>query len=171
VYSLDRSDSLQSDPTHFEYLAPVDGDWRREMTELLLDQLGSSGSIVVYSSYEKTRLNALPGLYPDLAPRIAAVVERLFDLERVFKDGYCHPGFGGKTSIKKVLPVMVENLSYHGMAIGNGDDALGIFSLMRVGKHPPETHERHRANLLEYCGLDTRAMVELHRAVATIATR
>lgn len=169
-YSLDRCDSLDGEPEHFEYLAPVDGDWRRDMTELLIAQLGHTGSIIVYSSYEKTRLNALAALFPDLKNKLDGLIARLFDLERVFKHGYCHPKFGGQTSIKKVLPVMVPSLTYANLPVGNGDDALAVFSLMRVGKYAPETHEAHRQNLLTYCALDTRAMVELHRAIAKFAT-
>ncbi|HEV8113476.1 MAG TPA: DUF2779 domain-containing protein [Planctomycetota bacterium] len=167
-YALDVCGDLSEEPIHFEYLAAIEGDWRRELIEHLLQQLGSTGSIVVYSSYEKTRLNALAVLFPDLKPRIDAVVARLFDLERVFKHGYCHPGFGGRTSIKEVLPVMVNGLSYASLDIGNGDDAMAIFALMRVGKYPPETHAKHCENLLKYCGLDTRAMVQLHRAVVQL---
>jgi hypothetical protein len=167
-YSLHLLTSPDAAPMHWEYLAPAIGDWRRELTERLLEDLGTAGSIVVYSSYEKTRLNALAALFPDLQTRIEAVVARLFDLERIFKDGYCHPGFAGSTSIKKVLPVMVDGLGYDALGVGNGDDAAGVFALMRVGKYPAPDHAQWRRKLLEYCGLDTLAMVRLHQALLEV---
>lgn len=166
-YSLDVCDSPGHIVAHHELLAEVEGDWRRAFAESLLDALGTSGSIVVYSSYEKTRLGEMARAFPDLQPRIDAVVARLWDLEKVFRDGYAHPDFGGRTSIKKVLPVMTTE-SYTSLAVGDGGNAAALFGLMRVGEYPAETHAEHRANLLEYCGLDTRAMVRLHAEVCRI---
>ena len=97
-----------------------------------------------------------------------AVLERLFDLEQVFKSGYQHPGFARRTSIKKVLPVMVPELSYKELALNNGDDALGVFGLMRVGAMDIAQVPVQRTRLLEYCKLDTWAMVMLHLATARL---
>lgn len=173
-YSLHTKAWADAEPTHTEFLATHEGDWRRELVEHLLDDLGDSGSIIVYSSYEKTRLNGLAALFPDLGPRCEAVVARLFDLEKVFVEGYWHPGFAGRTSIKKVLPVLVPDLSYADLPVNNGDDALGLFALMRVGMIPADEIPAQRQRLLAYCQLDTLAMVRLHTAAlelrASLAT-
>src|SRR2546430_6150465 len=87
------------------YLAPLQGDWREELATNLLNALGSNGSIFMYSSFERTHLRGLAELFPELSSRFDGVIARLFDLHDVVKDGYAHPGFGGRTSIKKVLPV------------------------------------------------------------------
>ena len=87
----------------------------------------------------------------------------------MFKDGYTHPGFAGRTSIKKVLPVMAPELSYERLPVNNGSDAAGVFGLMRVGEYAADTHAVHRERLLEYCKLDTTAMVRLHEAAMRIA--
>ena len=167
-YSLHVLDAPNAEPRHFEFLAETDGDWRLLMIETLLHDLGTAGSIVVYSGFEKGRLRALAQTFPVLEPQINAVLERLFDLEQVFKNGFQHPGFGGRTSIKKVLPVMVPELSYKELALNNGDDALGVFGLMRVGAMDAEFVPVHRTRLLEYCKLDTWAMVRLHLATARL---
>jgi len=167
-YSVHLLASPDADPEHKEYLAPTIGDWRRELTERLLEDLGEAGSIVAYSSYERTCLSGLGRLFPALQLRVEAVCARLFDLERIFKDGYCHPGFAGSTSIKEVLPVMAEGLGYEHLGVGNGADAAGVFALMRVGKYPAADHEAWRRRLLEYCGLDTMAMVRVHQALLRI---
>ncbi len=167
-YSVHLLRSPADDPEHREYLAPTIGDWRRDLTERLLGDLGTVGSIVCYSSYERTSLNGLARLFPDLQPQLEAVCGRLFDLEKVIREGYCHPGFAGRTSIKKVLPVLVPELGYDGLAVGNGTDASGVFALMRVGQYPAADHDRWRKRLLEYCGLDTMAMVRVHQALLRI---
>lgn len=167
-YSLHVCDAAGSVAAHHAYLAPASGDWRRELVAHLLERLGTRGSIVVYSSYEKTQLRHLAEQFPDLAGPIADVIERLFDLEPVFRQGYVHPGFRGRTSIKKVLPVMTNGVGYDGLAVRDGDAASAVFALMRTGEYPAETHAAHRADLLAYCRLDTEAMVELHAAVLRV---
>lgn len=163
-YSLHRQDTPGGPVTHSEYLAPADGDWRLYMTEMMLHDLGTVGSIVVYSSFEKQRLGELAALFPALADQLNAVIARLFDLEPVFKNGYQHPEFLGRTSIKKVLPVMVRDLSYKSLVVNNGDDALGVFGLMRVKAMDEGIVPTKREQLLRYCELDTLAMVRLHEA-------
>jgi hypothetical protein len=96
------------------------------------------------------------------------VVSRLFDLEPYLRKGYIHPGFRGSSSIKKTLPVMVPTMSYDGMAVGNGGDASGLVAMMKVGRVPEAEHATHRRALLEYCKLDTLAMVRLHRALLEV---
>jgi hypothetical protein len=167
-YSLHRQDAPGAPVTHQEYLAPVEGDWRLYLAEQLLFDLGTTGSIIVYSSFEKQRLNGLARLFPALADQFNAAVARLFDLEVVFKQGYQHPEFQGRTSIKKVLPVMVRDLSYTSLAVNNGDDALGVFGLMRVKAMDEAEVPTRREQLLRYCELDTLAMVRLHEATAKL---
>lgn len=170
-YSLHILREPGASPEHRAYLAPTAGDWRRDLTERLLADLGATGSVIVYSSYEKTQLKALAALFPDLGERLTLAIARLFDLERVFKDGYQHPRFVGRTSIKTVLPVMVPNLRYDALEVNNGDDAAGVFALMRVGEYATHTHEEHRRRLLEYCKLDTIAMLRLHQALLDLRVR
>lgn len=167
-YSLHVLDAPGAEPRHLEFLADIDGDWRLLMTETLLQDLGVEGSIIVYSGYEKGRLKALAQTFPVLEGQINAVIDRLFDLEQLFKKGYQHPAFLGRTSIKKVLPVMVPELSYADLAVNNGNDALGVFGLMRVGAMDAALVPAHRERLLEYCKLDTYAMVRLHEAAAKL---
>jgi hypothetical protein len=153
---------------HHAYLAAIDHDWRRDLAERLLDLLGDEGSIVVYSGYERTALRQLAAWFPDLDARIAAVIERLHDLEKVVKAGYIHPGFRGRSSIKKVLPVMAPDCSYDGLEVSGGDDASGVFGFMWIGEYPPEDHEKHRIALLEYCKLDTLAMIRVHEGLEAV---
>jgi hypothetical protein len=161
-YSLHTRAQAEGETVHRYYLAPVSGDWRRELINQLLADLGASGSILVYSSYEKTRLRGLAAIFPDLSAKIEATISRLFDLEEVVKKGYVHPGFGGRTSIKKVLPIVAPDLSYASLEIGNGDDAAASFAFMRVGVTPESSHAAKRAALLKYCHQDTLALVRLH---------
>ena len=155
--------------THREFLATAETDERRILAERLLDDLESVGHIIVYSSFEKSVLNALGQRFPDLKPRTDACLERLFDLEKVIKEHVCHPAFMGQTSIKKTLPALVPDLNYGDLTINNGDQASAMFYRMAVGEVSGVEADRVRQDLLTYCKLDTMAMVRLHDALATLA--
>jgi hypothetical protein len=161
-YSIHHLDAPDATPRHSARLADLRHDWRRELVEALLEDLGDHGSVVMYSNYEKLRLQDAALLFPDLGAGIARVIARLFDLEPLFKKAYRHPGFRGRSSIKAVLPTLIPDLRYDDMAVGNGGDAAGLIALMKRGQVPEMEHERHRRDLLAYCELDTLAMVRLH---------
>lgn len=167
-YSLHTLDAPGAEVRHEGYLAELGGDWRRDLAERLLTALGGTGAIVVYSNYEAQVLKQLVLWFPELAPRIDGVLARLFDLEKVVRQGYLHPGFRGKSSIKKVLPVLCEGMDYEGLAVAGGEDAMGQFGLMWVGEEPPEEHPRLRKQLEDYCRLDTQAMVDVWLALERV---
>lgn len=154
---------------HHEFLPEPGGDPRRALAERLVEALGTEGSIVVYSSYEKRILNDLSSDCPDLTGRLEGFVSRLFDLETVFKQHYTHPDFHGKTSIKVTLPALVPEMSYDGMEIRDGDSASAAFAFMVWGRYEADEAEAVRRNLLAYCEHDTLAMVRLYEHMVEIA--
>ena len=64
-----------------------------------------------------------------------------------------------------MLPALVPELTYEGMAVANGQDAgLAWESLVRGGLDQSE-RESIRKALLDYCGQDTLALVRLLEAL------
>jgi len=167
-FSVHVCDSVGHVSAHWEYIAPVDGDWRQALATQLLAKLGDRGSILMYSPFEHRMIRYLARTQLALADQLLALVPRLFDLEPVFKNGYCHAGFRGRTSIKETLPTMVKELSYEELDVRNGSDAAALFALTRVGRYPTRDWDGHRAHLLKYCELDTLAMVRLHQELARV---
>lgn len=133
----------------------------RILAENLLRDCGSQGSIVVYTSFEKTVINKLAGSFPDLKEELEGLVGRLVDLHEILRNNYYHPGFHGSYSIKKVLPVVVPDMGYDELEINNGLDASALFAYLAKGKYDREQASRVRQNLLDYCGVDTMAMVRV----------
>ena len=66
-------------------------------------------------------------------------------------------------SIKDVLTPLVPDLTYKGMEVADGMTAsVRLFRLMADGNSlTPEQREAERRVLLEYCKMDTLAMVKL----------
>ena len=71
----------------------------------------------------------------------------------------------GRSSIKVVLPTLVPELSYEGLAIQDGmGAAVGYRRMMDPATATDEAEQLYR-DLLDYCNLDTLAMVEIYRAL------
>jgi CRISPR/Cas system-associated exonuclease Cas4 (RecB family) len=147
---------------HYEYLADK-AELPRNMIELMEKVIGSNGSIVSWhKSFENTRNKEMAILYPDKANFLNNVSDRTIDLEDIFKGGYVDIAFGGSTSIKKVLPVIVPDLNYANLEVANGTDAMEAFT--RLLEMPNGLDKTKLQNeMLEYCKLDTLAMVEIFK--------
>lgn len=166
-YSVHICDTIGTVIDHREYIADPYSYLPRDLAERLIEDLGDSGSVVTYSSFERTIISALQVKYPDLSDQLGSILERIVDLEPCIK---CiqHPDFLGRTSIKVVLPVLVSDLSYEDLEISDGNTAMVTFAMAASGMMGAEEWERKRAALLEYCKRDTYAMVKLHKALHTL---
>jgi predicted RecB family nuclease len=151
-----------AEPEHREFLATDASDPRREFIGSLIDALGESGTIVVYNAtFESQRLSELAAWVPESAERIKNVQSRLFDLLPIVRNHVYHPAFAGSYSLKAVLPALVPEMSYDGMAVANGQDAgLAWESLVR-GRLDQAERDRISKALLDYCGQDTLALFKL----------
>jgi hypothetical protein len=90
---------------------------------------------------------------------LEGVRSRLVDLLLPFRRfDYYHPGQRGSASIKSVLPALTGN-SYDDLGINNGDAASLAYLNMTYGNMPAADHARTRADLEQYCGLDTEGMI------------
>ena len=147
---------------HFEFLAMDADDPRGEFIGSLCDALSENGSIVVYNvGFEFQRLSELAEWLPDFAERIKNIQARLWDLLPIIRDHVYHPAFAGSYSLKSVLPALVPEMTYEGMAVANGQDAgIAWINLLR-GTVDPVEHEMIEKALLDYCGKDTLALVRL----------
>lgn len=70
-------------------------------------------------------------------------------------------------SIKNMRLIMIPELSYSDMAIGKGDQAMMAWWRLINNKLPTDEAEKTKiALLLEYCKLDTLAMVKIFKKLA-----
>lgn len=161
-FSLHVQQEAGAEPEHYEYLAAPDVDPRRELIEQLLALIPEDGCVLTYNqTFEKGVLRNLAELFPDLADAINNRVENVRDLMVPFRrrDVYRWQ-MRGSYSIKEVLPAMVPELSYSGMEVADGMAAMQAYHDM-CALGPGAELERLRAAMLEYCQLDTLAMVRI----------
>ncbi len=153
-----------SELRHEEFLDISGEPPMRALAGKMIECLGNSGPVLMYTSYEKGVINGLIEMFPDLEDPLQGIVDRLVDLHPIVKAHYYHPKMLGSWSIKAVLPAMVPSMSYAELeGINEGTGASDGY-LEAIN---PETDRVRKLELkeqlLRYCRFDTEAMVEIVR--------
>lgn len=143
---------------HKEYLEKELGDPSKHLIKKLSEDIGDSGSVVSWNkSFECGRNSDMQRLYPEYKQFLENINLRMIDLaDFINKEMYIHPDFLGSWSIKNVLPVMVPDLSYKSLKVNKGD--IAMLTWWEIIHSKDKTSAK---DLLEYCGLDTLAMVKI----------
>ena len=150
---------------HKEFLAYPGEDPRRAVAEHLCEDIPKDVCVLAYNmGFEKGRIAALAKLYPDLEEHLMNIHGNIKDLMVPFRNkDYYNKAMQGSYSIKYVLPALFPDdpsLDYHNLeGVHNGSEASAVFATM--AEMEPEQLEEYREHLLNYCKLDTFAMVKV----------
>ena len=165
-YSLHYIEHEGGPLMHKEFLGISGEDPRRACAERLCQDIPMNVCTIAYNkTFECGCLKDLAKAFPDLAVHLLNIRDHIVDLLTPFQSGmYYVPAMGGSFSIKSVLPAMFPDdpsLDYHNLEgdVHNGSEAMNIFPLIKDMK--PEEQLKARRSLLEYCKLDTYAMVKV----------
>ena len=165
-----KKDEDSAELEHYQYLAE-EAELPLTLIESMEKVIHDKGSVVSWhKSFENTRNKEMALLYPDKADFLNRVTERTIDLEDIFKAGYIDIAFGGSTSIKKVLPILVPELTYDSMTVANGTDAMEAFSKIIEWEDNTEK-TKLKEDMLAYCKLDTFAMVKIYEKMKEISKK
>ncbi|MBR5503267.1 MAG: DUF2779 domain-containing protein [Methanobrevibacter sp.] len=151
---------------HKEFLAEVDDkNFIRHFAESVISDLSEDGSVIVYNRTFESSVNRKIGeMYPDLKDEMDRINNNIVDFMKPFQErNYYVKDMEGSYSIKKVLPALYpddSNLNYDSLnGVHNGGEASETFVSLK--DKSPEEQEETRKDLLEYCKLDTYAMVKI----------
>lgn len=164
-YSLHYIESEEGELQHKEFLAEAGIDPRRKLAEQLVKDIPTDVCVLAYNmKFEKMVIKDLAEVFEDLKEHLMNIHENMKDLmipfyERMY---YCKE-MQGSYSIKYVLPALFPNddeLDYHKLpVVHNGSEAMSIFATL--ANKTKEEQAVIRKGLLEYCKLDTFAMVKI----------
>lgn len=148
---------------HDSFLDLSGKDPSRAFAEALIQACGERGPVFVYNAaFETARIKELAERFPRLKHPLLAINERVVDLLPVARNRYYHPGQHGSWSIKQVLPAVAPDLRYDALeGVQDGGMAMDAFQEAISSSTTVNRKEEIRKQLLEYCGLDTYAMVRL----------
>lgn len=161
-YSLHWIDREGGDLRHTEFLAAAGVDPREELIRKLSGDIPDEGCVLAYNAgFEIGVLQRLAQWFPSQMVKVGNIVANTRDLADPFRkrDVY-HWQFGGSYSLKAVLPALVPEMSYKGLEVQNGSMAMDAYFRM-CKTMDGEERERLRTAMLEYCRMDTLAMVRL----------
>ncbi|MEK7646500.1 MAG: DUF2779 domain-containing protein [Patescibacteria group bacterium] len=161
-YSLHILKDKDSEPISLECLI-LDGEPSERIVKSLREHIGDTGTVISwFKTFENSRNRELATLIPSRRDFLLGLITRTYDLMDIV-DGqhYVHPGFEGRASIKKVLPVIAPHLSYKKLCVQSGTDAIEAYRQITKGELTGELAKEKELQMLEYCKLDTYAMYVL----------
>ena len=171
-YSLHYIEYENEELHHKEFLAEAGVDPRRKLAEQLVKDIPTNVCVLAYNMrFEKMVIKELAEVFEDLRDTLIKIHDNIQDLmipfyERMY---YCKE-MQGSYSIKYVLPALFPNddeLDYHRLpVVHNGSEAMSVFA--NLNEKSKEEQEIIRKGLLEYCKLDTLAMVKIWEKLKAI---
>jgi len=165
-YSLHILKDENAELDHKEFLAePDDPDLVRHFADSLIGNIPDSGSVIVYSKYEKTINNNIIELYPEYKFELERINSNLVDFMEIFEQRkYYTKQMNGSYSLKSVLPALYpddKKLDYSNLLlVHDGNEASAEF--LSLNDYSSNKQEFVRGRLLEYCKLDTYALVKIY---------
>lgn len=164
-YSLHKQQKPQSTCTHSEYIGDGKSDPREALILKLINDLGTKGTILAWhASFEISCLKGLIRNFPQYEKPLQSIIHRMVDLKIPFSKKWIDiPACKGSASIKVVLPVFIPELSYEDLDIQEGMTASFVYSQLQY--QDEATQQTQQKQLLEYCKLDTFAMVRIFEKI------
>ncbi|MGH7197064.1 MAG: DUF2779 domain-containing protein [Candidatus Saccharimonadales bacterium] len=169
-YSLHILDSPEADLRHVEYLHREATNPCEPLAGALRSHIGDEGTVIVWNeSFEKKCNSLLAEIVSDHSEFLNQVNDRIVDLMIPFAKGwFVDKKFCGSASIKNVLPVIAPQLSYKVLGIQEGASAQRLWMQSVIDDKDHIDQEVLFADLIEYCKLDTLAMVEAFNVLRKI---
>lgn len=169
-YSLHIIDSPDADLRHEEYLHREATNPCEQLSSSLRNHIGDKGTVIVWNESFEKKCNSLLGeIVTDHTEFLNQVNDRIVDLMIPFAKGwFVDKRFCGSASIKNVLPVIAPHLSYKTLGIQEGASAQRLWTQSVIDGKDHIDKEVLFADLIEYCKLDTLAMVEAFNVLRKI---
>ena len=162
-FSIHKDDG-KGNLEHFEFLAEAGSDPRYELALNLIKFIPQDACVLAYNmSFEKGVIRRLAEIYPQISNELMAIHDNIKDLMAPFASkSYYHPKMQGSYSIKYVLPALVPEFesAYKDLnLIHHGGEAMQAYAAMACMNEMQR--DAYKKALLEYCKLDTLAMVKV----------
>jgi hypothetical protein len=169
-YSLHIVGSPGEEPVHRDFLHIGSCDPSASFVDSLRRHIAPFGAIIVWNQGFESHVNdEIARRLPDARDYLFDFNDRLFDLMDIFSRQYfVHKDLYGKTSIKKVLPVLAPHLSYSSLPIHDGATASLVWMKLMSGQLGSAQTAIFLGQLQEYCALDSYGMYAIWQALGGV---
>lgn len=122
-YSIHYLENEGAKLKHHEFLAVPNMDPRKEIVAGLMERIPKNACVLAYNvAFERSVLSTLKAWFPEFGKEMDSIINNLRDLMIPFKRRHYYSWqMKGSYSIKGVLPALVQELSYEGLEISDGD--------------------------------------------------
>ena len=150
---------------HKEFLAEPDKDPREEIARKITEDIPRDSFVMAYNiGFEKSVIKKLANQFPVYSDHLMSLYDNFVDLQTPFKNrDYLTPDMKGKSGLKTILPILVPEMekAYKDLdMVHEGGEAMDIYKKLADTKDL-EMISRYKSALIEYCKLDTLAMVKI----------
>jgi len=150
---------------HKEFLEAGGPDPRYELAKRLIEDIPMDATVLAYNmGFEKGVIKNRAQSFSDLSQHLMNIHDNIQDLMKPFqKKDYYTAAMKGSYSIKAVLPALVPEMetAYEELkTVHNGGDATLAYDSL-ISNNNDEPTQALKEGLLEYCKLDTLAMVKV----------
>ncbi|MEA3226548.1 MAG: DUF2779 domain-containing protein [Planctomycetota bacterium] len=156
-----------------DFLAREFADPVPALLKELKKAIGSKGSVIAWNaSFEKGRNDEMAAHSPEHTKFLHSVNARMFDPMFLFKPKrqlYVDPACRGSTSLKKVMPALMPDLSYKNLAIQEGGTASASWPTLTDPKLPAKDRNQLHKDMIDYCRLDTYGMAKIVEILLAMA--
>lgn len=162
-FSLHWLDERGEPCLHKEFLDLSGDDPSWAFAQALVAACDRPGPIYAYNAgFERARIKELAERFATLAAPLQAIQARIIDLYPIAQRYYYHPSQRGSWSIKQLLPAIAPDLRYDALeGVQHGGAAMEAYLEACAADTSPERRATIRRQLLDYCHLDTLAMVRI----------
>lgn len=150
---------------HKEFLGIEGTDPRQALVERLVRDIPLNVTMLAFNaSFEQIVLKGLAKQFPQHKEHLLNISNNIIDLATPFQNKHYYlPEMKGRYSIKIVLPLLVPEMekAYKDLdLIHNGGEAMQAFAMLSEMTNK-DLVKKYRESLLDYCKLDTLAMVRI----------
>lgn len=164
-YSLHILETPDSELKHAEYLHTQNTNPMPDLLKKLKEDIGEGGTVITWNmGYEKGCNERMTELYPEYNEFLENLNGRIEDLKIPFsEEWFVDKDFFGSASIKNVLPALIPNMNHKNLDVSDGLKARRLWTNTILKGESRESREEIIKNLIDYCTLDTYAMVVIHK--------
>ncbi|MBM9498753.1 DUF2779 domain-containing protein [Leptospira sp. 201903071] len=159
-------EDLSQEPESFYYIDDGITDPRKGILEKLEQWMLPGGTVLCFNDkFERRCLEESATAFPEYKPWLKSIQDDFVDLAKPFWEyDYYHPDQKGSTSLKTILPV-ITGQSYKDLGIKSGQMANSEFLRVKTESLSDSEKQEIEKNLIQYCKLDTYAMVLILRKI------
>ena len=168
MWSLHRED-INNNLSYSNYYKFSGNDPRDGFIEELINSIGETGNILIYSDFEIRILNMIAKTHPQYASSIKNIINRCVDMLKITKENYYHPIFKGSFSLKTVSKILSDEKMYNMEYVNSGDEASMILIDLITDNIDADLRHNYEKDLLSYAEKDTLNLVYLYHHLKSVS--